>query len=192
MGEGTAFGVGGLQHHPRLAALLGEFIARWSLAEAALLMPMMVAMGSRHQTVAAAMLAATNSTEGKIKLVKAAVENMATPTDRKLPIRESLKKLETLCGERNALMHHLWAVDAATGGAVTIDYRKPVGDPGRITARNEDELRDLCNRTVETARDICSACDSSWVDDNDVERTRLRAEGAQGHGRLKPLTWIPS
>lgn len=68
MSDASGFGIGGLKDNPGAARLLGEFIARWSMAEATLMMPLLVAMGSNNQEVAAAILSSTNSTEGKIKL----------------------------------------------------------------------------------------------------------------------------
>lgn len=81
--------------------------------------------------------------------------------------------MEALCEERNALSHHVWAFELSTRRAVTIDYRKPIGDPARFTVQSEDVLRSLCNRTVEAAKEICSASGSTWVDEKDVEMLRL-------------------
>ena len=174
MGDTFEFGLGGLQDNPGVAALIGEFIARWSMAEATLMMPLLFAMGSQDQEVAAAMLSSTNSTEGKIKLVRAAVENMAERRpDRRAEIKRALATLMRLYEERNALSHHAWAFDRSTGGAVTLDFRKPVGDRARITPRSEDDLRSLCNRTVEAAKEICAASGSDWVDEEIVEKLRL-------------------
>ena len=91
----------------------------------------------------------------------------------KAPITEAVEKLETLCDERNALCHHLWAVGFTTNAAVTINYRIPVGKRKRITVRSEAYLRSVCDRTVEAARDICVASNSTWVDDAMVKRLRL-------------------
>lgn len=174
MGDTFEFGLGGLQDNPGVAALIGEFIARWSMAEATLMLPLLFAMGSQDQEVAAAMLSSTNSTEGKIKLVRAAVENMTERRpSRKAEIKRALKTLAALCEEQNALSHHAWAFDRSTEGAVTIDFRKPVGDPLRFTPRSEDSLRSLRNRTVEAAKEICSASGTAWVDEEVVEKLRL-------------------
>ena len=44
MADQEGFGVGGLGGQPEIARLVGEFIARWSLAKSALLMSLLVAM----------------------------------------------------------------------------------------------------------------------------------------------------
>lgn len=173
MADQEGFGVGGLGGQPEIARLVGEFIARWSLAESALLMPLLVAMDSHDQEQAAARLASTNSTNGRIALVGKAVEKMTARPHLKAPIAQALNKLEKLCDERNALCHHLWAVGLSTNAAVTINYRIPVGKPKRITVRSDAYLRSLCDRTVEAARDICAASNSTWVDDDDLKRLRL-------------------
>lgn len=172
MEKGPNLKLGYLKERPAVALLLGEFIARWSLAETAMMLPLQVALGSPTPEVVSGILSATNSTEGKIKLLKVAVENMAASVEDKAALKRAVKKLEGLCEERNALCHHTWGFDAATAGAATVDFRKPDG-PGRITPRSEDYLRDLCNRTVEAARDICAAADSKWVDDATVQLLRL-------------------
>lgn len=166
------YGLGSLDKAPAIAVLIGEFIARWSLAEATLILPLLVAMNSRGQEVAAAILASTNSTEGKIKLVRTAVENMQRHHEKRDPIRSSLKTLMSLCEHRNSLCHHTWAFDFVNNHFVTIDYRKEQ-DPGRNTERSEADLRDLCNRTMVAAKAISAAAGSSWVTDEIVELRRL-------------------
>lgn len=164
--------MGSLIAHPKIAELVGEFIARWSMAETALLMPLLVAMNSSRQEVAAAILSSTNSTEGKINIINRAIDNMVDHSERKVPMKKSLKKLEIICPERNFICHHAWATNSDDGSVVTIDFRKPVG-PGRFTVRSENTLQEICNRTVDAAREICFAAGSDWIDEEAVRKLRL-------------------
>ena len=158
---------------PETASLVGQFIARWSFAEMTLLMPLAVAMNSSNQGVLASILSSANSTEGKIKLVTAAVENMISHLDRKEPIKKALNKLNKLCEERNAICHHTWAFDHTSMQSKTIDYRKPIGDSKRITHRTDDDIRKLCNRTVLAAKEICIATKSTWITNENVQMLLL-------------------
>ena len=168
MCNNAGYGLGSLRTQPKIAELIGEFICRWSLAEAVLIMPLMIAMDSSKQEVAAAMLSATNSTEGKIKFVKTAVGNMLNQQSRKMSIKKSLSLLDSICPERNSICHHVWAIDHRANNIVTIDFRQPEG-ASRIVVRSEENLRSICNRTVSAAKEICSASGSTWVT-NDLER----------------------
>lgn len=172
MNEGMRFEVAELGSHSRIAELVGHLIARWSLAEASLMLPLLVAMNSDNQEVAAAILSSTNSTEGKIKLVKTAVDNMTHCHELQDPIRKALKRLEGLCEERNTICHHVWAFDAHNKCMVTIDYRRPK-DPGRFKVRSEDSLRSICNRIVDVAKEISSASGSTWIGEEGIGKLRL-------------------
>jgi len=172
MSSESIYEVGSLASVPEVAMLLGEFIARWSLAETTLLFPLLVTLNSSNQEVGAAILASTNSTEGKIKLVRSSVENMPQQDARQAAMKSSLKEFEALCVERNAICHHLWAFRQGDEHATTIDYRRPA-NPGRFTSRSASSLRELCNKTADIAFAICILAGSSWITEETVKRFRL-------------------
>lgn len=162
----SGYVVGMLAEEREIACLLGEFLVRWSMAEFTLLMPIIRASGVSQQ-IAASMLAATNSAEGKIKLVKSVVANSPLDAIEKKAIAEAVKALERLCDARNGICHHLWAV-GNEGGVFTLDHRKSVGADGFRTRRSPEELRELCNSTVSAAVAICKASGSAWANEETI------------------------
>lgn len=172
MASHTGLGMGTLEIQPEIADLIGKFIVRWSMAKFTLMMPLLVAMDTTNQEVAAAILSSTNSTEGKIKIVKTSIENMNRQQELKPAILKSIVQLEKLCPERNNICHHAWASDFNNNCIVTIDYRK-AKNPGRVTVRLADDLRVLCNRTIDAAHAISAASGSLWITELQVKYLHL-------------------
>lgn len=153
---------GQLEKDPEVLALVGLFVARWSLAEHSLMLAYLLAINSTRQEEATTVLASTNSTEAKIKIVLKLLE-IAPLTDlRRDAIRNAVKKLSKLCETRNSLMHHLWGY-RDNGETVTIDYREP-DDAKKQTVRSAKDLRALCNAVVDATHAISLATGSSWID----------------------------
>lgn len=169
--------VGTLITHPQTISLMGEFIVRWSLAEMTLIMPLLVALDSHNQDVAASVLSSTNSTEGKIKIVRSAVQTMNDRFSRREGVLKVLSRFEKLCPERNLLLHHVWAYEEVNQQIVTIDYRKPPDHPGRVTTRSLESLIDLCNHIALISAEICAASGSSWITEEAVKGWRLEISG---------------
>lgn len=153
---------GQIEKDPEITSLIGIFVARWSLAEYSLMLAYQVAVGSARQEVATTVLASTNSTEAKIKIILKLLGVAAISEVRKNAIRKAVKQLEKLCPERNNLMHHLWGY-RDNGESVTIDYREP-DDAKKQTVRSAHDLRVLCNAVVDATRGISLATGSSWID----------------------------
>jgi hypothetical protein len=162
---------GQIERSPEVAQALGLFVARWSLFEMSLLMPLILAAQMSQETAAAA-LSSVNSSEGKLGLVKNVIMNSALDDTKKNELRQLINQTIPLCAERNALMHHLWAVEA-TGDIFTVDNRKPVGDAGRFTVRTVEEINALSNRALEAAHSICAASGSGWVPKSAVAALKL-------------------
>ncbi len=167
----AGFSTGHLDQHPEFSILVGQFIARWSLAEFALLMPLRRATGMSQET-ASSLLSSINSAEGKIKAITSVVKNAPFNAAEANGILAALGALSKLCEKRNVVAHHLWAV-GHDHNVYTIDYRRPDGAAGRICCWTERDLTDLCNATVAAARDICAASGSTWVTDATVKAMML-------------------
>jgi hypothetical protein len=167
----TEFNAGYLHNAPGVARLIGEFTARWSLAEFSLLMPIIRATGVT-QEIAAALLASTSSTEAKIRTTKAIVHNSRISVTEKNEIKLAINKLSNLCEERNTISHHLWAI-STEGDVYTFDHRKSHESKEFSSLRSEENLKDLCNRTVCAAEAICAASKSSWVNEETISALTL-------------------
>lgn len=154
---------GQTERDPEITFLIGLFVARWSLAEYSLMMAYLVATGSSRQEVATTVLASTNSAEAKIKIVLKLIAIAPIDESRRGAIRKAIKRLEKLCPERNALMHHLWG-HRDNGESVTIDYRES-DEAKQQTVRTATSLRSLSNDVVDAALSICVATGSKWIDD---------------------------
>ena len=153
-----------LDANPGMALLLGQFMARWSLAETCLIAPALLALGLQDsyydqsksdEGVAAAMLASVNSTEAKIKIVEKMLSANINLNDTTVKLKASLKRLMKLAEFRNGLCHHLWVYDPAERKVFTMDHRQRPVYRERVTERTEPWMRALCNATVLTAADIC-------------------------------------
>ena len=91
------------------SSLVGLFIARWSLAEFSLLIPVMHAAGVT-QEVAAVLLANTTSAGAKIDVAKSIVSASSLIDQKQTDkINKAINKLYDLVKDRNAVAHHLWA-----------------------------------------------------------------------------------
>ena len=171
--EANAFQIypGQIEADREITFLVGVFVARWSLAEFALMLAFLVAIQSQRQETATAALAATSSAEAKIQLVLKTLEAAPAREHRREPIRNAVKKLLKLCEERNALMHHLWG-RRSTGEIMTINYRQP--DPTKSqTVRTAESLKALCNSLVDIAHGIAAATGSTWLSAEEAEHLKV-------------------
>jgi hypothetical protein len=153
---------GQIETDPELCCLIGIFVARWSLAEFALMLALLVALDSRKQELATTILASATSAEAKIQIVLKTLGVAALPDERRIAIQKAVKALDKLCPERNALMHHLWG-RRSTAEIITINHREPIPVKAQ-TVRTAEALRVLCNSVVDAAFGICSATGSTWID----------------------------
>lgn len=166
------FQAGFIDGSPDVAMAIGLFVARWSLAEMPLIMPMLLATKS-SQEVCASMLASTNSTEGKIKLARSAVAHSVTIVSdaEKSAIDKVLRDFVSACPIRNDMMHHLWG--RRTDGLVcTIDYRKKVDDD-RLRGRTAVTIFDACNTALDIAYRLCKVTGSPFVNEEAVRLLTL-------------------
>lgn len=156
---------------PNQATLVGLLIARWSLAEFSLLMPVIRATGVT-QEVAAALLATTTSAGTKIDVTLSIVSASALPKNEKDDIIRSIKTLKKLVEQRNIVAHHLWAM-SSDGETHTIDKRKLDNDPARMKRWSADDMKALINQTVQAAHEICRSSGSPWIDETAVKALML-------------------
>lgn len=162
-----------LEQTPEIAQALGLFVARWSLAEFCLVMPMLAATNS-SQEVCAAILSATNSAEGKIKVVRAAVQhsNREILPNGKEDVLRVLRDFMGICTDRNNLMHHVWAVNDESH-ALTINFRESSESSGRTTIRSLEHLVEQSNRSLDIAYRLCSTVGSRFITQSIVEKLKL-------------------
>lgn len=176
-GDPVYYEAGYLERAPEMCRLLGVFVARWSLAEASLLYPLMLVSGA-DEHILVGILASTNSAEGKIKLVKTAIKAAEMDEETRKKINRSLSALEDLCRKRNGFMHHLWCVDPI-GTPFTFDFRQA---PARLDTplskqrralQTEGQLVEACNQVLQAAYEICAAAGSDWINTKSLELLTL-------------------
>lgn len=162
---------GQIDADPEITSLVGVFVARWSLAEFALMLAFLVGIQSRRQEVATAALAATPSAEAKIQLVLKTLEAAPAHEERRTAIRDAVKKLLKLGEERNALMHHLWG-RRSTGEIITINFRQTDSTKSQ-TVRTAKSLKALCNSVVDAAHEIAAATGSTWLSAEEAQQLKV-------------------
>jgi hypothetical protein len=141
---------------PDVAAALGELTARWALLEYDL-MRVAAHVSGMSEEEASAVMYAVNATSARLDIVRALAERLPDTDPRRSAAIKAVAECVKLCGKRNALVHHSWAVDAIRGYAYTFDFRAEPNTQARRIRRTAKSILLFCDEVADAYRWLAEA-----------------------------------
>lgn len=135
----TSYFIGTLEKTPKIAALIGEFVAAWGMLEHTMRLVLVNVLSMPFES-AEAILYAVRNTSAKIDILSDLTRR--GNFTRKAELLDALAEISRLSSKRNALLHGLLAV-GPSNGVVIWDFRYSANDPERSKPITDDYLSEL-------------------------------------------------
>jgi len=149
---------GTVAHRPRVAALLGEITARWTLLEGCLT-EVYCHHAALDWELASQQLAHEHGTNRRFSIVEKALSRSETTSLAALGAT-AISEARMLSAKRDGYTHHNWHEGGE--GLVTFDHRSSPDSAGRSTVIDEGEMESLCHDIARCCAKLLAAANQPW------------------------------